>query len=378
MASENDTRESRQAAHPFAPQALIDAFPYKTHPWNAKRFVSELETRNKGALDWLNSMGWGDMPDAFLARGGSRTVRMTNSPIINHHLQMTSQEVAVHLLWQRTRTLYEIHPGLTRHLRSSDSDKFPPMILANLPHTNPLVFLAEPVELRDPANKPTRMVGWYVAGMTGRKDYVDTSDDTAQAFHITVVSEVMSDDGRTVIDWDHSRITLPITGEDATVGEIIETALSGFIFDPMIPGQTDNLQRVFISEILRVVVPHMLYLVSQELESKPSEFRTPPMPRQNKWDRKQGGGKVYAAQIGFRSGPVLQTLERWGDDSVEPQGPRGPGGVRKRPMAHVRRAHFHKYRTGAGRTETVVKWLAPIPINADGSIATETVAVKIK
>lgn len=30
---------------------------------------------------------------------------------------------------------------------------------------------------------------------------------------------------------------------------------------------------------------------------------------------------------------------------------------------HIRRAHFHTFRTGTGRTNTLVKWLPPIPVN---------------
>lgn len=44
-------------------------------------------------------------------------------------------------------------------------------------------------------------------------------------------------------------------------------------------------------------------------------------------------------------------------------------GGRARPRPHIRRAHWHTYRTGSGRTETTIKWVAPIPINiTDGDI----------
>jgi len=38
-------------------------------------------------------------------------------------------------------------------------------------------------------------------------------------------------------------------------------------------------------------------------------------------------------------------------------------GVKK--AAHIRRAHFHTYRIGKGRMETMLKWLPPIPINIE-------------
>jgi hypothetical protein len=206
---------------------------------------------------------------------------------------------------------------------------------------------------------------------------VDTQDDRANSFHLTTVSEVLSDDHKEVIDWDYCRITLPITGADATVGELITQGLDRFAWDPMIKGQTGGAQRRYMSDLLHVLIPHMLYLVSQNLESKPKPFTAPAPPRRNKWDRKQGGGKVDRYLVGYHSGPVLASLEGWEGDEVEPRGPKGEQGSRKSPRPHWRRAHFHTYRYGPGRTERKVKWLGPMPINADGSVA-DTTIVKVK
>lgn len=38
-------------------------------------------------------------------------------------------------------------------------------------------------------------------------------------------------------------------------------------------------------------------------------------------------------------------------------------GGRARPRAHVRRAHWHTYLTGEGKTNPILKWLPPIPVN---------------
>jgi hypothetical protein len=32
---------------------------------------------------------------------------------------------------------------------------------------------------------------------------------------------------------------------------------------------------------------------------------------------------------------------------------------------HLRRAHWHTYKTGVGRSESILKWLSPIPVNID-------------
>jgi hypothetical protein len=353
-------------------------YPYKAHPWNAQAFLAELDRRYYAMEPWLEACHWRPVAAALM----DPAARMpdhpwSQSPVINHHLQMAAQECAAHDVWNRHRVLFEIHPGLTEHLRTSDSDKFPPLVLANLPYPNPIIFLGKPVDLRDPSDKPIRLVGWYVTGKNGHGRYVDTSDPSAQSFHITALCEVLSDDLQTTTDWDYTRITLPVTGEDATVGELIASLMKNFRWDPTINNQQDRLRSEFMSTLLHVIVPHMLYLVSQTLESKPQPVTVPPVPRVNKWDRKQGGGKAARQLVGFTSGPSLAALTRWGDEEVQPGTPKGPQGTHRSPVAHVRRAHFHTYRTGPGRTERVVKWLAPIPINAGGS-PQGTQAVKVR
>jgi hypothetical protein len=343
-------------------------YPYKTHTWNAASFLAELDRRYYTMEPWLTDCMWRPVAEALM----NPTARMPETPwsvseVVNHHLQMSAQEIAAHDMWNRHRVLFEIHPGLTDHLRASDSDKFPPMVLAHLPYPNPIIFLGQPVDLRDPADKPIRLVGWYVTGKNHGGRYVDTNDPSAQSFHITALCEVLSPDMQTTIDWDYTRLTLPVTGEDATVGELIASLMKGFRWDPTIDNQQDRLRGEFMSGLLHVIVPHMLYLVSQTLESKPQPVTVPPVARKNKWDRKQGGGKAARQLVGFISGPSLAALTRWGGEEVQPVGPRGSQGSHRSPVAHVRRAHFHTYRTGVGRTERVVKWLAPIPINAGGS-----------
>lgn len=362
-----------------APAALLEMYPHDAHPWTAAKFVIDLERRSFNVADWLEKCLWIPAVDSLLSDGRMPVLPTPRDPMVSFHLKMSAQELATHRLWERWRMVQEIHPGLTRHLRTSDSDKFPPLVLTNVVHPNPVVFLGEPVDMLDPAGKPVRLLGWYTAGMTATKQYCDTTDPRARSFHLTMISEVLSPDRSQVIDWDMSRVTIPITGADATVGEIITNVLDRFQWDPSIQGQNAELQRAFMSDLLHVAVPHMLYLASQNLDSQPKEFRAPPPPKGNSWARKpKGGGKVARQLVGFRVGPALASVDRWEEPAGEGES-RGPQGGRRSPVAHVRRAHFHRYLTGPrdGVQKTVVKWLAPIPINANGSPVGTTI-VKIK
>lgn len=378
-------KAQQKAARAAVPSALLNMFPYKTHPWTAQKFITELERRHLGAAEWLEGVGADAWPDALMYdKNLDRGVRLPADPALQHHMMMTAQEVGVHNMWDASgRTVLEIHPGLTPHLRTAGSDKFPPMVLQHLTHENPLVFLGAPVDLRDSAGKPIRLIGWYIVGSTSTRQYVSSTDGRAANFHLTAVSEVLSDDGTQTVDWDHTRITIPIRGQEATVEEVIAGAIDRFAWDPLLPNQEKDLQESYLSGMLHVIVPHLLYLVSQNLETKPKPFIQPAPPRRNKWDRKRGGGPVNRHLVGFVSGPTLAALDRWESDEVRPGEARGPQDSRKGPRAHVRRAHFHTYYIGKGtpterkeRGDKRVKWLPPIPINADGSAATTVIKVK--
>jgi hypothetical protein len=52
----------------------------------------------------------------------------------------------------------------------------------------------------------------------------------------------------------------------------------------------------------------------------------------------------------------------------------GVSGGRSRPRAHIRRAHWHTFLAGPGRTERRVRWLPPIAVNVeDGATLPATI-----
>jgi hypothetical protein len=46
---------------------------------------------------------------------------------------------------------------------------------------------------------------------------------------------------------------------------------------------------------------------------------------------------------------------------------------RQGPRPHIRRAHWHTYRVGPGKSEQILKWLPPIPVNIDGGDIVPTI-----
>ncbi len=65
--------------------------------------------------------------------------------------------------------------------------------------------------------------------------------------------------------------------------------------------------------------------------------------------------------VGIRIGAALRRA--YAAESMD----RDPGDERQpsRPRPHIRRAHWHTYHVGTGRTRSRLKWLSPIPVNVE-------------
>ncbi len=116
---------------------------------------------------------------------------------------------------------------------------------------------------------------------------------------------------------------------------------------------------------LAPLVSLCLYLCAENAElgdgtTKPRN----PVPRKVK-----GGLKLFAAggptrwEIGVRLGAALRRAHSAPVDAP------GETGTAASPRAHIRRAHWHTYRTGPRRAGATLKWLAPIAVNVDDAEA---------
>lgn len=67
-------------------------------------------------------------------------------------------------------------------------------------------------------------------------------------------------------------------------------------------------------------------------------------------------------EMGSRLGSALRASQESSQAASAINTESGDNG-RARPRAHVRRAHWHTYLTGEGKTNPILKWLPPIPVN---------------
>jgi hypothetical protein len=107
------------------------------------------------------------------------------------------------------------------------------------------------------------------------------------------------------------------------------------------------------------LVSLLLYLCSEhaEIGDGAERPRNPEPKRTKKGWRLFAPDKMRAWDVGARIGAAL----RRGSSAVR----EGGDGTHASPRPHVRRAHWHTYLVGPGRSERRLKWLPPIPVNVD-------------
>lgn len=109
---------------------------------------------------------------------------------------------------------------------------------------------------------------------------------------------------------------------------------------------------------LAPILSLVLYLCSEA----PEWPGPPPVNPKPKRTRRHGlrlfsADKPTTWDVGERLGAALRAAEH----EAEPRREAG----RSSPRAHIRRAHWHTFRTGPGRQESQLRWLPPIPVRLD-------------
>ena len=120
-----------------------------------------------------------------------------------------------------------------------------------------------------------------------------------------------------------------------------------------------NAARDFWLPFLRIVLNSCNYICSANAEIKDVKIPKNKRPKSNVAGRKNGIA-IQTSKVGYRIG---EKFERMYKDYDAVNGKTGIKGIKKRP--HVRRAHWHHYWTGPGRTVLEVRWLEPVFVMGD-------------
>ena len=241
--------------------------------------------------------------------------------------------------WRLHKVIFRFDPDLTAELTAQDTlpGDIPAALLQHMPY--PCVYIADPPGVDD-CDGVFAFLEWdyrYPQAMELRMHYHFCDDSIVQLFH-------QFTDDRETLDNQFA------ANNAATARKIAHEA---GVFDE----NTINRWRQCVEALPRHL-SLLVYLCSDE----------PDTSRQSDVPRRRGRGAVKTpnwadrVDVGYYIGSVIRMNRAINHAQAEASEP----GSHASPRPHMRRAHWHLYWTGTGRTVPRVKWIAPVFVNGDG------------
>lgn len=122
-------------------------------------------------------------------------------------------------------------------------------------------------------------------------------------------------------------------------------------------GESENILKTSLYSMLNYALPLILYLCAANAEITSKTATAPSIPTLPRNKRAIAPHQPTEWLCGERIGAAIRASAQ--REATDPTGT----GVSKRP--HIRRAHWHTYRVGVGKANTILKWIHPLAINAD-------------
>ena len=180
-----------------------------------------------------------------------------------------------------------------------------------------------------------------------------SDEEYALALYLTIDQEAMTFSYYNALEFKNPNEDINIDVSDFTDEEIAH----------IIPQETKivgNEQIVLKSRNIKVFILQLLCYISipeadVDMSAQAKQTYHPNTTVKNKFREicVQDVGIRIGAAINKKKKEAIQEYEQ--SDEYKRQNPKN----RKPPVAHFRRAHWHRYWTGAGRTKLIVKWVEP-------------------
>lgn len=312
------------------------------------------------------ALGGGHKIDAETHRLLNRLSREQQASI-----QFAGQDCATAALWETHKIVYHFDPDLTEELgETEDGTVIPGELFRQLPHPDPFVAFPEPLWLMADDNLIQRVDGFFVTGrIRGENGSMQRSTShpdinemgillCGPLFHENEMRPYLLSDGKQ--DVLLTRVLIPCEG--TTVKVMIDSAGRKLLNLSNGSHWEEN-----VPKLIKRAVAMLIYICATNAELKPAP-KPPPKAKGGTRDKKNRPTQVI--DVGFKVGAALRAYRK-----REATTTKVATGRSVRP--HVRRAHFHTYKIGPGRTQSIVKWLPPIPINADGTPAEQPTVIGV-
>jgi hypothetical protein len=327
-----------------------------------REFLNRLSAANPGLWKLVDDVrrrmiaekkGWPEW--CFLPDWGWTAVAIENETIRHKDFSPTGTDFVEHMYrakteqtffgtWRLTQGAYRFDPTLYKALLETPlTGNIPSEILTRLPEW--AVYIETP-DIKHPSGMPLDGFGACLCHEPTLGDWIE--------FHLFVA---MPDGSRQ--RGSHSVVlnggTIEesgkwIDGENALVSEFLGTANPTSPFD-------EKAWTPFVGKLLSL----LLWLCSEEPEigsGTPPKLPTP--VRTKKGQRFFPAAQPKVWDVGVRIGAALNAAAAIAKASGDEEDEADP---RARPRGHIRRAHWHTYRTGPGGSVRKLRWMSPILVN---------------
>lgn len=242
--------------------------------------------------------------------------------------------------WRPTQGIYRFDPTLFSALTDTPlSGDLPAEVLHRLPEWAPYI--------------ETPGLAWQGSPLQGFFAHVEYDPNNGR------------EELRLLLDSDAELAPIPIHLGPWPLAEAVARALDvsrvhAAALSIPVPGES---QRLVVNTV-EPLVSLLLYLCAEEADFGAGTARPAnPVPTRTKH-----GLQLFPPDsprtwdVGVRLGAALR---RGFHDAETGQADIDPLTGRTRPRAHIRRAHWHTYLSGTGRSQRRLKWMPPIPVNVE-------------
>lgn len=252
--------------------------------------------------------------------------------------------------WNKYKKIYELQPTFADYLADTESAKVSCELWKRLPYESFYLYFGD---------RQLHAIQYGMSSIT-----MKTVEGAFVRVHIehnntiTLGVELYGDEGQE--KWIGFALNVPDgLNFDEAIDYYIESRKGQETFDE----KRVNEVKAFWRPFFRIVMNSCQYFSASNAEIKDIKVAKKDRPISKSKDGKEKKVNIQVSQVGYSIGQRFEKMYQESETNAERIGTKG---TKKRP--HVRRAHWHHYWTGPGRTVLEVKWLEPVFVMADNDI----------
>lgn len=280
------------------------------------------------------------------------------------HIVQTS---AVGMRWRReSQVACLMDPTLAEECARATAEAMPTEILRQLRYRDPLIVFAAPIPCRTADDRPARLLGFFLYGLTdmhGNDACILSTHDDPDYLGVMPVLDTLDDSGHGP---EVNRFLLSLRADRLVISEYIDNTVANYALDAFTAADASQRSvRACLEQILRPVLGSLLYLCSKDADIE--DPRADGDAARNRGGRSGKAGRKRKdsvfVPVGWRLGRRLRRLRAAEVDQHSPTAA-GSGTGRTHPPRQ-RACHFKVVWTKAGRTVPRTVFVLPYWIHKD-------------